>query len=302
MKKIQTIIWLIPVFATLSCSHNETEPTLQTAKVQVKITHITHGIIPVYLQLTGKTVFLNKNAIVSPIAGYITKVAIRPGDRVQKNDTLFTLISQEVYALQSNDSITEDYGNISILAPISGVINQLSVFKKSVFVDKNASLCNIVETSSFFVETEVPYEYSSLVKLGNQCIIQFSDSTEYKAKFYKIMPTMNIKSQTQKVLTKIQNITSFIPENMIVKVLVEKSKIDTTQILSKNCVMTDALMTEFWVMKLINDTTAVQIPVKIGNQTHKQVEILLPQFSTNDKFISQGAYGLEDTTLVEVIK
>ena len=61
-------------------------------------------------------------------------------------------------------------------------------------------------------------------------------------------------------------------------------------------------MTKYWVMKLINDTTAVSVSVKIGTQTYKNVEILEPQFLLSDKIVSQGAYGLEDTTCVNVIK
>ena len=61
-------------------------------------------------------------------------------------------------------------------------------------------------------------------------------------------------------------------------------------------------MTEFWVMKLINDSTAVQVPVTVGNQTHDQVEIISPVFSNDVRLIDQGAYGLSDTVLVKVEK
>ena len=301
MNKI--IFFIITAFTVSSCSNNtETPETQGTPKVQVKITHIIHGILPDYLQLTGKTVFMNKSTTTSPIAGYVTKVNIQPGDYTVKGDTLFMLIAQEIYALKDNDSLSGNYKSIPVLAPTTGIVNKLTVSKKPVFVDKNAPLCNIVETSSFFIETEVPYEYTNIVKIGNSCKIQFPDSMSADAVFYKVMPTMNQISQTQKVLAKIRNIKKFIPENMIVTVLVEKSKTTETQILPKPCVITDALMTKYWVMKLINDSIAVQIPVKIGKQTHSQVEILSPAFNLTDKIISEGAYGLGDTALVEIIK
>jgi stress-induced morphogen len=87
---------------------------------------------------------------------------------------------------------------------------------------------------------------------------------------------------------------------MIVKVLINKSNEHKTQILPKACLQTDALMRNFWVMKMINDSTAVQTNVKVGNQTHNKVEILSPQFNKNDLFISEGAYGLSDTVLVKI--
>ena len=69
------------------------------------------------------------------------------------------------------------------------------------------------------------------------------------------------------------------PVHLIVQVLVDKGNKHKTQILPKNCLMTNPLMTRFWIMKLINDSVAVSIPVKVGNQTHNQVEILSPEFN-----------------------
>ena len=54
-------------------------------------------------------------------------------------------------------------------------------------------------------------------------------------------------------------------------------------------------------MKLINDSIAAQTFVTIGNQNHDKVEILSPVFNADDLFVSEGAYGLSDTALVEII-
>ncbi len=301
MRKIRIIILVLPLLANWACRNKESEPVTQNAKVQVKVAHITHGTLPDYLQFTGKTVFLNKNTITSPVTGYVTEVFVQPSDYVKKGDTLFTLVSQEVYALR-NDTLPKNYGNIPVLSPTTGIIAGLTIFKKPVFVDKNTLLCNIVETNSFFVETEVPYEYSNYVELGSACKIQFPDSVITDAVFYKTLPSMDAKAQTQKILAKIKNLKKIIPENMFVTVLVKKSEGCIKQILPKTCVMTDALMTKYWVMKMINDSTAVQTFVTIGTQNHKQVEILSPIFSDSDLLISEGAYGLEDTVLVSIIK
>ena len=82
----------------------------------------------------------------------------------------------------------------------------------------------------------------------------------------------------------------------------DRSKKHNAQIIPKSCLQTDALMTKFWVMKLINDSTAVQVPVTVGNQTHSQAEILSPAFDSTDLIVNQGAYGLSDTVLVRVVK
>jgi hypothetical protein len=58
------------------------------------------------------------------------------------------------------------------------------------------------------------------------------------------------------------------------------------------------MMKEFWVMKLINDSTAIKIPVTIGNKNSEVIEVLSPQFNLSDKIIKKGNYGLPDTALV----
>jgi len=89
---------------------------------------------------------------------------------------------------------------------------------------------------------------------------------------------------------------------MVVKVSVNKGTQSSKQILPKSAVLSDEMMTEFWVMKLINDSTAVKIPVTIGNKNNEKIEILSPQFNTNDRIISVGAYGLPDTALIAIVK
>ena len=66
--------------------------------------------------------------------------------------------------------------------------------------------------------------------------------------------------------------------------------------------LTDEVQGEFWVMKLIDNVTAVKVPVKKGLENGKDVEILSPVFSVNDKIILTGNYGLTDTARVTVIQ
>ena len=61
-------------------------------------------------------------------------------------------------------------------------------------------------------------------------------------------------------------------------------------------------MENFWVMKLINDSTAIKVPVNRGISSGNRIEILSPLFSHGDRLISTGSYGLPDTANVSIIK
>jgi len=111
---------------------------------------------------------------------------------------------------------------------------------------------------------------------------------------------MNTAAQTQTILAK-SNERLFLPENLIVKVLVNKSSEEKKQILPKAAVLSDEMMEKFWVMKMLDDSTAVKVDVFPGTMTKELVEISTPQFREDDKFLITGNYGLPDTALVKVM-
>ena len=112
---------------------------------------------------------------------------------------------------------------------------------------------------------------------------------------------MNALSQTQGILAK-ANEDLLLPENMIVKVAVAKGGNAKKQVVLKSCILSDEMMKEFWMMQLINDTPAVKVLVKTGNQDQQNIEILSPQFTPKDRIISSGNYGLPDTAYIKIIK
>ena len=66
--------------------------------------------------------------------------------------------------------------------------------------------------------------------------------------------------------------------------------------------LTDETQSEFWIMKLIDSTTAVKVPIKKGIETMTSVEILSPLLSASDQILVTGNYGLTDTAKVSVQK
>ncbi len=297
MNKLSKSALIIFAFAVLfSCVQQTKERAESVSKAQVRLTGITQGYLPDYIGLSGKTIYLNKSNLVAPISGYITKVNVKQGDRVRKGDLLFEMQSPEAYVMKGDTK----YGLIKINAPTTGRLVSLSIVNADVFADKGSAMCTILSSDDLKLQVNLPLEYEKYAKIGNKCEVVFPDNTVVSATFTNVLPQVDEVSQTEKVLAKL-NSKSFIPENMIVKVLLDKSTKQEHQILAKECLQTDALMSEFWVMKLINDSTVIKVPVKTGNQTHKQIEILSPEFKEGAQFVSEGGYGLGDTTIVEIL-
>ena len=70
--------------------------------------------------------------------------------------------------------------------------------------------------------------------------------------------------------------------------------------LPKEAVLSDETQSQFWIMKMINDSTAAKVPVKKGMETTDRVEVLDPPLKAADVILLTGNYGLPDTAKVKV--
>ena len=111
---------------------------------------------------------------------------------------------------------------------------------------------------------------------------------------------MDIQSQTVRYVVK--PASNNLPGNLIASIPLVKSTSEKALVLPKPAVLGDETQTEFWVMKLINDSTAVKIVVKKGFENNEEVEITILHFLPSDRIILTGNYGLPDTARITIIK
>ena len=276
MKSLNIGISFIIIQLLISCSSGS-ETTRQestTPKTPVQVVAISLGSVNDQLTLFGTTFYLKRNIVTSPIPAFITTVNIKLGDRVNKGDVLYILQSKESRALGNDltkiDSTLSNFGIIKVKAPAAGIITTLDKQQSGDYVLEGTQLCTIAESNDLVFQVNVPFEFTQFTKLGNSCSIILPDNSTYKAQFTKALTAMNVTAQTQTILAK-SGTALFLPENLIIKVLVNKGTIFEKQILPKSCVASDEMMKEYWVMKLINDTTAVKQIVTVGNKNTEMI-------------------------------
>lgn len=300
------LFFLIIMLGFNSCSSkNETvaDAIEIVPKTPVEVVSVGSGSIDDEQFFFGTTIYLKRNVLTSPIPAFVTTVNVKLGDKVNKGDILYILQSKESRALGKDvakiDSALTNFGIIKIRASASGIISTLDRQQVGEYVLEGTQLCTIAESNDLIFQVNVPYEFTNLTKIGSRCTIILPDNSVHYATFVRALTTMNVSAQTQTILAK-SNETLFLPENMIAKVGIRKNAHSNKQILPKSAVLSDEMMKEFWVMKLINDSTAVKIPVITGNKNVQKIEILTPQFTMNDRIISVGNYGLSDTSQVKI--
>lgn len=274
-------------------------------KTDVRVTLIGSGEIKNDLVLSATSIYLKRNSVTAPIAAFITKVYVKLGDHVRQGQTLYLLESKERRALGKDisniDASLNGFGMISVKAPASGIITTFDKQQTGEYVLEGAPLCTIADNQFLAFQVNVPYEYTDVVKPGKKCIISLPDLTRHSATITTPLASMNVTAQTQTMLAKPDQSLS-LPENLLAKVEISRTNLGQQQVLPRSCVLSDELLKEFWVMKMQNDSTAIKVPVTLGNKSSSEVEVLTPKFKPGDQILISGNYGLADTALVHILK
>ena len=282
-----------------SCTKKETKEAEQTPVVTVKTLPVKFGAIDNKLSFNGKTIYLKKNLVVSPLSGYILKMFVKFGDTVKKGKLLFEIQTKENKALESSND--GNIGIIRILSPSYGVISTLNITATGAYALEGAALCTIAESNDVMVQLNLPFEFNSLVKKGTQVTLILDENTKFKGTVYHILPTVDEANQTQQILIK-PHTNKQLPENLNLAVEILKSRHSNSCLIPRNAVMTNETQTQFWVMKIVDNKLAVKVPVSKGIENDEVIEVLSSGLRNADQVITEGAYGLNDSSKVKVVR
>ena len=151
------------------------------------------------------------------------------------------------------------------------------------------------------IKVNVPFEDVSKVKTGNRCEIQLPGGESLQGIIDRNIPKVDSATQTQIFYLRLAKYKT-LPENLNVTVRIPFNKFNNVLVLPKSAVVTNVTQDSFWVMKLINDTTAVKENIEKGIENDSIVQIRGTNLKPGDKVILSGSYGLPDTARVEIQK
>lgn len=306
MTKLNVFIFCCISTGLFACRQTDHGDNTQTPapKIPVQIVTISRGSVRDDLELSATSVYLQRNVVTSPVPAFISKVGVHLGAHVCKGQVLYELETKERRALGNDvsriDSSLKNFGLIRVRATASGIVSSFDKQQAGEYIMEGTQLCTIAASNDIAFQVNVPYEFSQIVVPGKKCTVTLPDHRVYNATITIPLTTMNTASQTQTLLARPEG-APFLPENLIAKIAIAKGPAVSGQLLPKSCVLSDEMMESFWVMKLINDTTAIKVPVKIGNKDREKVAIISPVFAPGDRIIADGNYGLPDTAKVNIV-
>jgi len=290
-------------FTIISCRQKDNSTDEETAtetRTPVTVVSVNYEPLQQSIELNATSSFLQKSFIKSNLIGYVTKANVKIGDFVNKGKILFILKTKESEAIgNSVNKLNPDFkfSGINIIrANTTGYISELN-HQQGDYVQDGEQLAVISDIKNFAFIMNVPYEDKPYVSPGKQVEITLPDKERIIGIVSSAMPVMDSVSQTQSFSIHI-NSSHIYPQNLIAKIKIVTVSKNATATLPKNSILTDETQSKFWVMKMINDSTAVKITIRKGLESGDKVEIVSPEFSPKDKILLSGNYGLSDTALV----
>ena len=306
MKKINlypVLLLLAPVF--LGCNGATVGDAEKVAEPQTPVTIATVSTAPMeeYVELNATSGFLQKSYVKASSNGYIHLVDIQLGKLVNKGQHIFTLKTKESQSIGNSinalDSSYKFSGLINITASEDGYISELN-HQVGDYVQEGEQLAVICNTNSFAFVMNLPYELRTYVLGKNNVELLLPDGKKLNGTVSTVLPVVDSVSQTQNVLIRVNE--KNLPINLIAKVKVLKIAKNNTTSLPKSAILSDETQSNYWVMKVIDSTTAVKVPVSKGIETTDRIEIVSPKFSVSDEFLLTGNYGLPDTAKIKIIR
>ena len=306
-KKI--IVFIFCILLLLACGNNaadnsDEDVSPEDAITPVTITHPQHSNISETVEVNATSSFTLKTFVKANAIGYLQSSDIHLGQYVTKGQTLFTIKTKEAVALGNTinnlDTSLHFEGVIRLKSPISGYISQLT-YTAGNYVQDGEQLAEITDKSSFVFLLDLPYELKSYIPQNKQLQLHLADSTVLNGFIQSALPTVDSAAQTQRYVIKVKT-DKLIPENLIAKIQLVKQQTANAVLLPKAAVLSNEEQTEFWIMKLLNDSVAVKTDIKKGIESGGNVQIIEPALRDSDMIILTGNYGLSDTAKISVGK
>ena len=306
LQKIRNAIIFISLGLSVflvSCSgENKNDPNIVSG-TPVKIIQPKKMDLTDYVTLNANTIFLKKEIVRATFQGFIEKTYKNIGDRISSGDLLFRINTKESAADTNLQIILGDKtfkGLINIKAKSNGVLTELN-YNAGDFVSDGEQIAVISNPSSLRIELNVPYQYSGKININTPCEVYLPNGKVVNAFIQKIIPQVDPAAQTQTYILEMKQ-SENLPENLNVNARIPIRTVKDAIVLPQSSILSNETLDKFWIMKLINDTTAVRNDITKGIENDNFVQVLKPELNMTDRIISDGAYGLPDTAKIVLEK
>jgi len=296
---------LVLLFLTLifgACaSHQAARENEVSARSDVKVS--SPVMLPASLKLNYMAVtrYLQSNDIRTQVTGIVRQINCSVASNVIPKQALFIIQPQEAAALQKSKFNTQILKGLSdtVYAHLSGQIKNLNV-QAGDFVQSGDVLATCIRNNSMRIIVYVPVEKAAMVAKVKNCKLILPDGSTVGGRVSGKLPAAESQDQTEAYIVEPSKLIP-LAENINLDVQFTAEQIQDALFVPESAVLGNEEQTSFWVMKLMNDSTCVKVPVEKGLEQDSLIQVIGNELTTNDKVITEGGYGLADSARVQII-
>ena len=299
------VVFLTACHAGDPAAEADGEAATSAVRALVTVGHVRRDTLTDVLHLTAVTSYPAKDILRATTTGYVLRPVPVPGQRVRAGETVFRLQTKESRVLNlykiTGDAKLKFNGIIPIKAGRDGIVSTVDKLGGD-YVQDGEQLGQVYDMNRFGFVLDVPLEVSQYVHPGQAARLHLPDGRTLAGQVAAPLPASDLAAQTQRYTLRPVGPAPQLPENLVVQVELNKTAPHPAQTLPRDAVLSDETQTTFWVMRLLNDSVAVKVPVKIGLENAGRIEIRQPDFAPQARILLTGNYGLDDTARVQVSK
>jgi multidrug efflux pump subunit AcrA (membrane-fusion protein) len=301
--KYNNLLWVLAIMVTATaCNHKKTTETHY--KLPLPTVNTGHPVVKnqaVYESFRAVSRYLQDVNFRARTQGIVTKVFTTPGDEIHTGQPLFIIKPVELSALEKS-SISHQMGNISdtIFSKQNILTNQVMV-QQGDYVQPGSLLASAFKKNSLVALTYVPFSKVSSIKKNNPCTVFIPGRKTVNSFFKRQLFSADSVTQTQPFIVPLPS-NLHLSEGMNLQVNYKEKEITNGIFVPRDAVLSNEEETSFWIMKIAGNSTAIKVPVTIGLRGENSIQILTGNIKPSDEIVTQGAYGLSDSTRVKIVK
>lgn len=277
----------------------------ETQKIPLPVVKITYPKIEnkdLFTKFQGVSRYLQSVHFSSKSTGVVSSVLVQPGDEVKKGQPLLVLKPVEISALEKTEILSSQMRNIrdTVFSMQTVLVNHILV-QEGDYVQPGTLLVSAFKKSSLSALVYVPFHDVSLIKMDNRCTVEIPGKGKIESHFGKKLFLADSSTQTQPFVVPLPS-SLLLASGINLTVQYKTNEIKNGLFIPRKSLLANEEETKFQVMKIGKGNTAVKVPVTVGWQGKRFVQILSGNLSIHDRVITEGAYGLPEGTKVQVIK
>jgi multidrug efflux pump subunit AcrA (membrane-fusion protein) len=287
----------------------------------VKTGAVRAGNIAETVDATGSTAPLREAELRSPVTGVIVRFTLLNGNPVKHGQSVAVIRTRESQAAiqgaeqllrsaatpeqkqeaqRALDLAQQSTHDIAITAPFDGVLT-MKIKNQMEVVAEGEQLATVVDLESIVFYADVPISQSGRVKVGEPASIRFSMASEdtIYGTVRQIESQANTADQTVRVQIQLRgetpalDISQFGYASIVVGTHSDVLLVPVAALLRNDEDNSSSVM-------IVSDSLACSVPVVVGIVRNSLAEVSSPDLKAGMRVITEGHYGLPDSTRVRV--